>query len=138
MKKGLQMILIMVVLTIVYYLFLQKRFDSDLLMKENSTVIKLSNLTNFSWDYALISLSNKDFEKITFYKNGVQVYRDGFKVDYEGEVKSQYLFEKDGGILNDYKCQNSASIKLKRIERFKDQKRIFYIYKPLDCIPLFK
>ncbi|MBJ9986015.1 hypothetical protein IAE19_11270 [Acinetobacter sp. S40] len=137
MKKVLQIILIMIVLTIIYYLFLQKRFDSDLLMKDNSTIIKLSNLTNFSWDYALISLSNEDFEKITFYKNGAKLYKDGFKVDYEGEVKSQYLFAKEGG-ANYYKCQNFASIKLKRIERFKDQNRIFYIYEPLDCIPVYR
>ena len=85
-------------------------------MKENSSIIKLSSLTNFKWDYALISLTNEDFEKITFYKNGVKLYRDGFKVKSDGEIKSQYLFnyysEKTKG-FSTYKCPYSSSIKFR-------------------------
>ncbi|MGB9190573.1 hypothetical protein [Acinetobacter sp.] len=140
-KNKFYIFFLILIIGFTYYFFFAKRFDSASLMKENSSIIKLSSLTNFKWDYALISLTNEDFEKITFYKNGVKLYRDGFKVKSDGEIKSQYLFnyysEKTKG-FSTYKCPYSSSIKFRNVEYYNEGRVVIYTYEPIGCIPMIE
>lgn len=133
-------IFIIILGCLIYYFFIERRFDSDLLMTEQSSIIRLSSLTNFKWDTANLSLSNEDFEKITFYSHGVEVYREPIKFNFDDGYESQYLFgnnkPKDG--ISSYQCSYSSSVKLKKIEKISDGKVTFYIYEPIGCTPIIK
>lgn len=138
MKNKLFTILFILVGYLIYYFFIERRFDSDLLMKEQSSIIKLSSLTNFNWDTAKLSISNEDFEKITFYNHGVEVYREPIKFNFDDGYESQYLFgnnkPKDG--ISNYECSYSSSIKLIDILKSEEKDKVLYIYEPIGCTPI--
>ncbi|WOE32910.1 MULTISPECIES: hypothetical protein [unclassified Acinetobacter] len=138
MKNKLFIILFIIVGYLIYYLVIERRFNSDLLMKEQSSIIKLSSLTNFDWDTAELSTSNEDFEKITFYKNGIDVYREIIKLNFDDGYESQYLFESNNrkDVASNYKCFYTSSIRLKKIEKISEGKVTFYIYEPIGCEPI--
>ncbi len=131
-------IFIIILGCLIYYFFIERRFDSDLLMTEKSSIIRLSSLTNFNWDTAKLSISNEDFEKITFYNHGVEVYREPIKFNFDDGYESQYLFESNNkkDIILSYRCSYSSSIKLKKIEKISEGKVTFYIYEPIGCTPI--
>ncbi|MFH7767435.1 hypothetical protein [Acinetobacter sp. BSP-28] len=132
-------ILFIIAASLFYFFVLERRFDGDSLMKENNQKIKLSSLTNFNWDTAQLSISNEDFEKITFYNKGIEVYREIIKFNFDDGYESQYLFSSSDSMkeaISAYECSYSSSIKLKKVEKVSEGKVTFYIYEPLDCIPI--
>lgn len=138
MNNKIFIMLLIILVCFICYFFIEKRFDSDLLMKEQSSTIPLSNLTNFNWDTAKLSISSEYFEKIAFYNKGLEVYRESVKFDSDVRYESQYLFESnnENDVILSYKCFYSSSIKLKKIEKISEGTVTLYIYEPIGCTPI--
>ena len=82
----------------------------------NSQSIPLRNITNFKWDYAYLYTHNIDFQKIVFFNsNGKEIFSEQIKLDNEGNILTQYLFDDDRKDVIYYKCSyNNGKIKFFR------------------------
>ena len=122
--------------------FVTNGFDSSPLMKDGNREIKLSSLTKFKWDYAVLWVNNEDFKKLDFYKDNVLIYSDNYSVAGDGDVVSQYLFESKSSDLKSpknidaYTCSYTASINFKNKVSLSEGRIFEYYYEPASgCVP---
>jgi hypothetical protein len=142
MLKAILCLFFAVVFVFISLPFISNGFDSSQLMKDGNTELRLSSLTNFKWDYAVLWANNEDFKKLDFYKDNVLIYSDNYSVAGDGDVVSQYLFENKNSDLKSpkkidaYKCSYIASIKFKNKESLSEGRVFEYNYEPASgCVP---
>lgn len=104
-------------------------------IRGNNKDVYIKEITNFQWDYAYLYLHNIDFQKIVFFnKNGEIIFAETIKLDREGNILPQYLFDDIKENTLYYKCSyRYGKLKFFRKEQLYMQDGFIYFYQPIDC-----